>query len=106
MWLSPPRGMDIDQTKLTREDVGNAFTNTNFPRIYVNLCVGKDRQRWIPQLNSGQILTKDCDFNITVKFNNTGSTDNATYIFLLCYTDYNLSLDLKTRKFAPFYNLK
>ena len=102
----PPFGLDIDQEKLTRSDVANSFAGTNFPRVYLNLCTAKDRLRIVPQLNSGGVLSRDCDFTVSVKFNNTGSTPDATYIFIICYTDFNLTLDLRTRKFTPHYNLK
>ena len=102
---NPPFGLDIDQSKLRRSDFANSFETTNFPSVYLNLCT-EGKQRLIPHLNSGNVLTKDCDLNIGIKFGGTGATDDATYIVYLFYTDFSCALDLKTRKFSPYYNLK
>ena len=102
---NPPFGLEIDQSKLRRSDFENSFEFTNFPSVYLNLCT-EGKQRLIPHLNSGAVLSKDCDLNIGIKFGGTGATDDATYIVYLFYTDFSCVLDLKTRKFSPYYNLK
>jgi hypothetical protein len=102
----PPFGLDIDQSKLKRSDFANSFGDTNFPSVYLNLCTDGGKQRLIPHQNSGSVLAKDCDLNIGIKFGGTGATNNATYIVYLFYTDFSCVLDLRTRRFTPYYNLK
>ena len=102
---NPPFGLDIDQSKLKRADFENSFADTNFPCVYLNLC-SEGKQRLVPHQNSGNVLAKDCDLNIGIKFGGTGATMNGTYIIYLFYTDYSCVLDLRTRRFTPYYNLK
>lgn len=102
---NPPFGLDIDQSKLTRADFVNAFADTNFPHVYINLCT-EGKQRIIPHQNNGSILNKDCDLNIGIKFSGTGASPNATYVIYAYYSDMSCVLDLRTRRFSPYYNLK
>ena len=101
----PPFGIDIDVSKLLRSDLANSFGDTNFPSVYLNLCT-EGRERLIPHQNTGQALGKECDLNIGIKFGGDGATAEATYIAYVFYSDVSCVLDLRTRKFSSYYNLK
>ena len=101
----PPFGLDIDQTQLKQSDLVNSLADTNFPCVYLNLCI-EGRNRIVPLQNNGTVLSKDSDLNIGIKFVGTGATADATYIVYLFYTDYNVVLDMRARRFMPYYNLK
>ena len=101
----PPFGMHVDQDQIKRKDLSNSFADTNFPCIYLNLCT-ENKNRIIPHQNNGSGLSKDADLNICLKFGTDGAAVDSTYIIYLFYTDYNMVLDLRTRRFMPYYTLK
>ena len=101
----PPFGMHVDQSQILRKDLANSFGDTNFPLIYLNLCT-ENKNRIIAHQNNGSGISKDADLNICLKFGTEGAAADSTYIIYLFYTDYNMTLDLRTRRFAPYYNLK
>ena len=53
----------------------------------------------IPLLDSGTVLHQDHDFNVTVKCSEDGVAANSNYVIYLIYTDTNMTLDLKAKKF-------
>jgi hypothetical protein len=101
----PPFGMHVDQDQILRKDLANSFADTNFPLIYLNLCT-ENKNRIIAHQNNGSGINKDADLNICLKFGTEGAAADSTYIIYLFYTDYNMTLDLRTRRFVPYYNLK
>lgn len=101
----PPFGLDINQEQIKQADLVDSLAETNFPSVYLNLCI-EGRHRVVPLQNNAAVLSKDCDLNIGIKFVGTGATQDATYIVYLFYTDYNVVLDMRARRFYPYYNLK
>ena len=101
----PPFGLHVDQEQILRKDLANSFAGTNYPLIYLNLCT-ESKNRIIAHQNNGSGINKEADLNICLKFGVDGATTDSTYICYLFYTDCNMVLDLKTRRFTPFYNLK
>ena len=95
--------MNPDEIK--RADLKKSFEGTNFPSVYINLCT-EGKQRMVPPQNNGSAIAKDGDLSIGIKFGGTGATQDVTYVIYLFYTDCNMTLDLRTRKFSPYYNLK
>lgn len=101
----PPFGLHVDQNQIKRKDLANSFADTNFPLIYLNLCT-EGRNRIIAHQNNGSAISKDSDLEICLKFGTDGAAADSTYICYLFYTDFNTTLDLRTRRFSPYYNLK
>lgn len=101
----PPFGLHVDQEQILRKDLANSFADTNYPLIYLNLCT-ESKNRLIAHQNNGSGISKDSDLNICLKFGTNGAAPDSTYICYLFYTDYSMVLDLKTRRFVPYYNLK
>ena len=92
-----PFGLFFDQTKLSKHNIADGFLNTDFPHVYVNLSTSA-HNRLIPLLDSGSVLAQNHDFNVTVKCT-TDAVAKATYIIYCIYSDVNMSLDLKDKKF-------
>ena len=94
-----PFGMFINQGKLTKENLSNGFNATDYPHVYVSLAPSTPHQsRLIPLLDSGSILNQDHDLNVTIKCKD-GVATNANYLIYCIYTDVNMTLDMKERKF-------
>ena len=100
-----PFGLHVVQDQILRKDLANSFADTNYPLIYLNLCT-EAKNRIIAHQNNGSGINKDADLNICLKFGVDGAATDSTYICYLFYSDCNMVLDLKTRRFTPFYNLK
>ena len=101
----PPFGVHVNPEELKRKYLANSFADTNFPMIYLNLCT-EGKNRLIAHQNNGSGISKDADLNICLKFGTDGAAPDSTYIVYLFFSDSNMVLDLKTRRFTPFYNLK
>jgi hypothetical protein len=101
-----PFGIFTNPEVITRANVSNGFTNTDFPHWYMSLIPSGNRTRLIPLLNDGSAINKNDDLAITLKFTNDAVADNMVYYFYLCYTDVNMTLDLKAKKFESPYFFK
>ena len=101
-----PFGLFLDQSKLDKHTISNGFVNSDFPHVFVNLSTTA-HQRFIPLLDSGSVLNQNHDFNVTVKCTTDAVATNATYIIYCIYSDVNMSLDLKDKKFEnPIFSRK
>lgn len=99
----PPLGVRQDITGLTLENIKEGAKVTNFPHIYLPLVTGPDRQRIVPAHDDGSCMMKKADLELDIKFNDTNSTKDATYIIYACYTDVSNVYDPKTRLFTSPY---
>ena len=102
---TPPFGVRMDSKKVTLDSVKSGGKNTPYPHVYINLCNFNDKNRIVPLLNDGSVLAQNNDLDITVNFKTGGAAANVTYFFYLFYTDINMVLDLKNKKFySPYLN--
>ena len=96
-----PFGLFLDQSKLNKHTIADGFINSDFPHVYVNLSTSP-HNRLIPLLDSGSVLAQNHDFNVTVKCT-TDAVADASYIIYCIYSDINMTLDLKDKKFDNPY---
>jgi hypothetical protein len=102
---SPPFGVTMDQKRVSLYSIKSGAKNTPYPHVYLNLCNFGDKTRLVPLLNDGSVLSQNHDLDIIVNFKTGGATANVTYFFYLFYTDTNMILDLKNKKFySPYLN--
>jgi len=101
-----PFGLMTDISELTRDVVPNGFASGCYPHVYALLSPSGNRTRLVPQQNDGSVLGTNADFEVSLKFGTGGATADATYIIYLSYTDCNLNLDLKDKRFASPYGLR
>ncbi len=101
-----PFGLFTNPEIITRANVLNGFKNTDFPHVYMSLIPSGNRTRIVPLLNDGSAINKNDDLSITLKFNTESVANSQVYYFYLCYTDVNMTLDLKTKKFESPYLIK
>ena len=95
-----PFGLFLNQSKLTKASISNGFADTDFPHVFVNLAPSAPRRsRLIPLLDSGSVLNQDQDFCVTVKCGVEAVAPNAHYVIYCIYTDVNMTLDLREKKF-------
>jgi hypothetical protein len=72
----------------------------------MSLIPSGNRTRIVPLLNDGSAINKNDDLAITLKFSNDAVGNGLVYYFYLCYTDVNMTLDLKAKKFESPYLIK
>ena len=102
---SPPFGVTMDHKKVHLDTIRAGGKNTPYPHVYINLCNFGDKNRLVPLLNDGSVLAQNHDLDLTINFKTGGATANMTYFFYLFYTDINMILDLKNKKFySPYLN--
>ena len=102
---SPPFGVTMDHKRVSLNSIKSGGKNTPYPHAYINLCNFGDKTRLVPLLNDGSVLTTNHDLDLTINFKAGGATTNVTYFFYLFYTDINMILDLKNKKFySPYLN--
>ena len=95
-----PFGLFLNHSRLTKANIGNGFENTDFPHIFLNLApLAPRRSRLVPLLAPDLLLNQDHDFCVTVKCGTGGVAQNAHYVIYCLYTDVNMTLDLKEKKF-------
>ena len=95
-----PFGLFLNQSKLTKASISNGFADTDFPHVFVNLAPSAPRRsRLIPLLDSGSVLNQDQDFCVTVKCGVEAVAPNAHYVIYCIYTDVNMTLDPREKKF-------
>ena len=99
----PPFGMWQDPDLVTLKNVKNGSKNTAFPHVYLNLCPSRKPSRIIPIGDDGSIINTTSDLDLTLTFNAGGASSRVTYFVYVFYTDVNMTLDLKTKRFVPFY---
>jgi len=102
----PPFGMPLDPEKISLALLKSGGVNSIYPHIYINLCNFADQSRLVPVNQDASVLSKEANFDISVKFGTGGATDGVMYFFYLFYTDVNLMLDMKTKSFQSPYLIK
>ena len=100
---APPFGMVMDPKKLSLESIQEGGKNTPYPHVYINLCNFSDKSRIVPLGNDASILDQNHDLDLHLKFHNGGATQDVTYFFYAFFTDTNMVLDMKTKKFYSPY---
>lgn len=101
-----PFGIFTNPEIVTRQNVGNGFENSDFPHVYLPLTASGNRTRIIPLQNDGSAVNKNDDLIINLKFSDAAVAENMVYFFYICYTDANMTLDMKTKKFESPYFIK
>jgi hypothetical protein len=98
----PPFGVLQDPALIKFEKIKEGGKDSAFPHIYIPLCPSGKETRIVPVGADGQVVNKNGDLDITLKFGTGGAKDN-TYIAYIFYTDVNMQLDLSTQTFTPVY---
>jgi hypothetical protein len=98
----PPFGVLQDPSLITLERMLSGGKDTAFPHIYIPLCPSGNETRIVPVGADGQVVNKNGDLDITLKFG-TGGAKDVTYLAYIFYTDVNMVLDLSSQTFTPYY---
>lgn len=107
MGAHAPFGMLTDPARFTLDAVQNGFAKTDFPHVHYNLCVGSGSERMVPALTDDpNIVTKMGDLVVKLKFGDGGAPQDMMYIVYVYYTDVNIMLDMKTKRFYAAYELR
>lgn len=101
-----PFGLKMNPKSLNTRVVKTGHKNTDFPHLHFNLMTDGHRNRIVPQLCDSNIYNKPGDLSVSLSFNADGSAESAQYFVYLYYTDTNVVLDMKTKKFSSYYGLK
>lgn len=102
-----PFGLAVNPDRFTLDAVRNGFVNTDFPHVYYNLCVNSKGERMVPALSDDpQIVNKMGELFIQLKFADGGVPQDLVYVVYIYYTDVNIMLDMKTKRFAAAYELR
>lgn len=101
-----PFGLRLNYKNVNLRIVKAGHGNSDFPHLHFNLMTDKSRNRIVPQLCESSIYNKPADLSVNLTFTQEGSAEDAQYFVYLIYTDTNMVLDLKTKKFASHYGLK
>ena len=103
---SGPFGMKLNPKACNLKAVKSGHANTDYPHIHLNLLTNKNRNRMVPLLCDPNVLNKTADLVVSLSFVTPGSVEDVQYFIYLAYTDNNVVLDLKTKKFSSSYGLK
>lgn len=98
----PPFGVIQDLSNFDISNFREGGKNTAFPHIYIPLCPSGRETRIVPIGGDGQTINKNGDFDVHIKFGESGAAD-ATYLAYIFYTDVNMELDFATQTFSPVY---
>jgi hypothetical protein len=102
-----PFGILTNEKNFDLDVVNNGFDVTDFPHVYYNLCVGSGRDRMVPALtDDANLVNKTGDLTLQLKFGTTGAPADLTYIVYIYYTDVNLMLDQKNKRFISPQGLR
>jgi len=103
-------GMKVNPQIVNHRAAANGFTNTDFPHVAVHLVQTdgledeQPRSRTLPLLTTQDLLKKNRDLIVNLKFNNpNGSPADASFIIYLGYTD--TCMIFKDKKFVSPYGL-
>lgn len=107
LWNQPPFGMTIDKDKITEDLIKDGWKDSPYPHVYLNLCLDKSKDRYIPLYDKGEVLAKNAskkyeNLELTFTFKTGGAPADATMIIYLFYTDSYITLDMH-RKGAAFF---
>lgn len=98
----PPFGVLQDPALIRFDLIKEGGKGGAFPHVYVPLCPSGKETRIVPVGADGQVINKNGDLDITLKFG-TGGAKDVTYLAYIFYTDVNMILDLSNQTFAPVY---
>lgn len=98
----PPFGVLQDPSLIQFEKIIEGGKNSAFPHLYIPLCPSGKETRIVPVGADGQVVNKNGDLDITLKFGSGGAKD-VTYLVYIFYTDVNMVLDLSSQTFTPVY---
>ena len=102
-----PFGIMTDEKKFNLPLVANGFSTSDFPHVYYNLCVGNGRDRMVPALtDDANLVTKMGDLTLQLKFGANGAPADLIYIVYIFYTDVNVMLDQKNKRFISPHGLR
>ena len=102
-----PFGILTDPDKFTLASVTNGFAATDFPHVYYNLCVGSGSDRMVPALTEDAgLVNKIGDLILQLKFGREGAPADLIYVVYIYYTDVNMMLDLRNKRFSCAYALR
>lgn len=102
-----PFGILTNEKNFDLSVVNNGFTDTDFPHVYYNLCVGNGRDRMVPALtDDANLVNKTSDLTLQLKFGTNGAQADLIYIVYIYYTDVNLTLDQKNKRFISPHGLR
>lgn len=107
-WNYPPFGMKMNKKFINSTFVADGCKETPYPHVYLNFCLNKQKERYIPLYDKGEILAKDTrnkkyeNLELTFTFLPVGAPADATMIIYLFYTDSYITLDLHRKGNAFF----
>lgn len=105
--LAPPFGVHLDESTLQYGNFRELGENTFYPHVYIPLCLpegGGPDTRMVAIGEEGSFVRQRHSMDVAVKFlSDKGPKNNASYFCFLFFTDVNMTLDLKTKTFKPFY---
>ena len=109
-WLDDSRkgpfGLKLSSKALNLRIVKAGYGTSDFPHLHFNLTTDKHRNRVVPQLCESSIFNKPANLSVSLTFTQEGSAEDAQYFVYLAYTDTNIILDMKSKKFFSHYGLK
>jgi hypothetical protein len=98
----PPFGVLQDPSLIRFNLIKEGGKDSAYPHIYIPLCPSGKETRIVPVGADGQVVNKNGDLDITLKFGSGGAKD-VTYLAYIFYTDVNMVLDLASQTFTPVY---
>ena len=98
---TPLFGLKSDKEKIDIDLFAEGADECSFKCVWIPLThYGGDRAtRKVPALNDGSCLSKRGTLDVFVRFDTGGSTANASYYFIIYWTDTNLVYDPRTQHF-------
>lgn len=97
-------GMRMDPNKLKFERQG---TNTDwaFTSVWIDFTESGPHTRLQPVTSDQTYITnKPGELVLIINFNAPGGAKDVTYVVMAYHTDFNMQLDMRTKKFSPVYN--
>jgi len=99
-----PFGLLVDPDKVTFERQGEA-KDWAFPCRWIDLTESSPHTRLqTVHLESQNVTNKMGDLTIVMNFDAPDGAKDYMYVLVAYYTDTNLQLDMRTKKFYPIYN--
>ena len=106
----PPFGMKFNMDTINSTKVSDGWKSSVFPHAFINLCLNKYKDRYIPLYDKGEVLDKNPvtgkyeNLELDFTFTNEGSPADSTMLIYLYYTDCFLTLDMPLKKDPSFYS--
>lgn len=108
-WLNqPPFAIDVCKDKITLENINEGWSTTNYPHVWVNLRNSAgwgDKTRIVPfQEQNANLFEKPGKLDINFHFKQSASPANVTFFIYSCFTDENVTLDMRPKNNKLFGN--